>query len=153
MKKFNLGPQRTRSERGVVIMMFGTFDTVHKGHESFFEQAKNLGNYLIVVVARDNHVKQAKKFSPANSEKIRARDVRKAKLPNKVILGSKTHNFYRTIRTYKPDIIALGYDQKPSINELKKQLRRHRISKVKIIRMHAFKPRVHKTSLILNKKQ
>lgn len=131
------------------IMVFGTFDTVHKGHESFFKQAKKLGDYLIVVVARDNYVKKAKKLSPVNNERIRVQNVRKSKQPNKVILGSKTHNFYRTIRTYKPETIALGYDQKPTINELKKQLRRHHLSKVKIVRTRAFKPKIYKTSLIL----
>ena len=133
------------------IMVFGTFDTVHKGHESFFKQAKNLGDYLIIVVARDDYAKRAKKYSPVNSEKIRVRNVRKSMLPNKVILGSKTHNFYRTIRTHKPETIALGYDQKPTIIELKKQLRKHRLSGVKIVRMRAFKPKIYKTSLILNK--
>jgi len=133
------------------IMVFGTFDTVHKGHESFFKQAKNLGDYLIVVVARDDYAKRAKKYSPANSEKKRVRNARKSKLPNKVILGSKTYNFYRTIRTHKPETIALGYDQKPTIIELKKQLRKHRLSGVKIVRMRAFKPKIYKTSLILNK--
>ena len=151
MKKSNRDPQRERSERGEVVMVFGTFDTIHKGHESFFKQAKNLGDYLIVVVARDVHVKSAKKSSPVNNEKIRVRNVRRSKLPAKVILGSKVHNFYRTIRTYKPETIALGYDQKPSINELKRQLRRHRLSRIKIVRLRAHKPRIYKTSLILNK--
>ena len=132
-------------------MVFGTFDTVHKGHESFFKQAKNLGDYLIVVVARDDFAKRAKKYSPENSEKIRVRNTRKSMIPNKVILGSKTHNFYRTLRTYRPEIIALGYDQKPTIIELKKQLRKHRLSEIKIVRMRAFKPKIYKTSLILNK--
>lgn len=133
------------------IMVFGTFDTVHKGHESFFKQAKNLGDYLIVVVARGEHAKLAKKFSPVNSEKLRLKNVRKSKTPDKTILGSKTHNFYRTIRTYKPDIIALGYDQKPNIKELNKQLRKHRLSNIKISRLRAYKPKIYKSSLILNR--
>ena len=151
MEKFNRDPLYEGDASGVVVMVFGTFDTLHKGHESFFKQAKNLGDYLIVVVARDTHVKRAKRSAPVNNERMRARNVRKSKLPDKVILGSKIHNFYRTIRTYKPKIIALGYDQKPAINELKRQLRRHRLSKIKIIRLRAHRPKVYKTSLILNK--
>ena len=132
------------------VIVFGTFDTFHKGHESFFKQAKRLGDYLLVVVARDTHVKRAKRYSPVNSEKIRAAKVRAAKQPNKVILGSKTHNFYRTLRTYKPEIIALGYDQKPFVRELKGQLKKHRLANIKIVRLRGYKPNIYKSSLILN---
>ena len=31
------------------VMVFGTFDGVHPGHENFFEQAKQHGDYLIAV--------------------------------------------------------------------------------------------------------
>src|SRR3989337_1126541 len=102
------------------IMVFGTFDIFHKGHLNFLKQSRKIGDYLIVVVARDKFVEKAKGMPPKNNEKYRANSVRKAKVANKVILGSKTYNYFRTIRTYKPTIIALGYDQKPTIPKLKK---------------------------------
>ncbi len=131
------------------IIVFGTFDTVHPGHLSFFAQAKGLGDYLIIVVARDKFVKNSKGSLPKNNEKVRARTVRKTKLADKVLLGSKTHNFYQTLRTYKTEIIALGYDQKPSIRELKKDLKHHRLGNIQIVRLKSFKPRVFKSSLLV----
>ena len=111
------------------IIVFGTYDILHPGHEHFFKQAKALGDYLIVVVARDKFVKTAKGKHPKNKEIQRALNVRKSKTPNKVLIGSKSNNFYQTIRTNQVEIIALGYDQKPSIPVLRKKLKKHRLPK------------------------
>ena len=42
------------------VMVFGTFDYLHEGHKDFFRQAKQYGDELVVVVARDETVKQIK---------------------------------------------------------------------------------------------
>jgi len=128
------------------IMVFGTFDLVHKGHLSFFRQAKKLGDRLIVVAARDKSVFDAKRCWPKNKEKIRVKTLRKIDIIDKALLGSKTHNFYRTVRRFKPAVLALGYDQKPSIPALKKDLLKHRIKNVKIIRLRAYRPDIYKSS-------
>lgn len=128
------------------VMVFGTFDVVHPGHLSFFRQAKKLGDYLIAVVARDENSRRAKSHWPKNNEKSRVVSIRKVKLVDKAILGSRTYNFYRTIRTHKPDIIALGYDQKPSIWQLKKDLKRHRINNIETVRLRSYKPEIFKSS-------
>ena len=131
------------------IICFGTYELVHPGHENFFKQARLLGDYLIVAIARDKFVKKAKGKYPTNNETERVRNVRKSQIPNKVMLGSKTHNFYQTIRTHRINIIALGYDQKPTVFELRKKLKRHRLSKVKIIRLKPYKPNIYKTKLLV----
>jgi FAD synthetase len=127
-------------------MVFGTFDLVHKGHLNFFSQAKKLGDKLVVVVARDNSVFEAKSHWPRNNEKTRVKTLRKIGIIDKAILGSKTHDFYRTIRRFKPVVLALGYDQKPSIPALKKDLIRHRIKNVAIMRLRAYEPDIYKSS-------
>ena len=128
------------------IVIFGTFDRLHKGHISFLNQAKKLGDYLIVVVARDKYVKKAKGKLPLNNEKLRTKNLRNTKLVDKVILGSRIHNFYQTLRTHKPAVIALGYDQKPKIWDLRSDLKKHRLSGVKIVRLKPYKPTVYKSS-------
>lgn len=128
------------------VAVFGTFDIFHPGHVSFLKQAKKLGDYLLVIVARDSSVKVAKGKLPRNYQNKRANVIRKSKIANKVILGSKKHNYFRTIRTYKIDTIILGYDQKPSILALKKALRRHRLSQVTITRAKAYNPNKYKSS-------
>ncbi|HEX7456523.1 MAG TPA: adenylyltransferase/cytidyltransferase family protein [Candidatus Nanoarchaeia archaeon] len=136
------------------VIVFGTFDLVHKGHLSFFRQAKRLGDCLMAVVARDKFVKGAKGKFPTNNEKSRLRNVRKLDLVDKAILGSRTHNFFRTIRTHKADIIALGHDQKPPVKNLKRDLRRHRLGNIKIVRLKPYKANQYKTSkLTVNKER
>lgn len=55
------------------IMVFGTFDILHKGHINFFKQARKLAKkpYLIVSVARDINVKKIKGHKTINNEKYR----------------------------------------------------------------------------------
>jgi len=132
------------------VIAFGTFDIFHPGHESFLKQAKKLGDFLVVVVARNNNVVSSKGNPPTNHEKSRVSSVRKANIADKVILGSKTNNYFQTLRTYKINIIALGYDQKPTIKELKKTLSRHRLSQVEIIRLNPYNPSKYKSSLLNN---
>ena len=128
------------------VVAFGTFDIFHPGHVSFLNQAKKIGAYLLVVVARDSHVKAAKAQLPRNNELKRTKKIRLSKIADKVVLGSKTHNYFRTLRTYKIDKIILGYDQKPTIRELKRLLKRHRLSKVEVVRVKAYNPNKYKSS-------
>lgn len=130
------------------VIVFGTFDIFHPGHASFFKQAKKLGDYLLVVVARDKNVEKAKGKLPRNLERQRAKIIRQAKIADKVILGSKTNNYFQTLRTYKIDAVALGYDQKPTMKSLKRILRKHRLSKVEIRRLKSYNPSKYKSSLL-----
>ncbi len=129
--------------------VFGTFDIFHPGHISFLNQSKKDADFFLVVIARDIHVEKLKGSLPRNKEAIRAKVVRHSGIAHRVVLGSKTHNFFRTLRTYKIDKIVLGYDQKPTMKELKKQLKRHRLSSVTINRAKAYNPAKFKSSKLL----
>lgn len=128
------------------VAVFGTFDIFHPGHISFLHQAKKNADFLLVVVARDQKTHAAKGKLPRNTEKNRAAEIRRAKIADKVVLGSKKGNYFQTLRTYKIDKIVLGYDQKPSINELKKDLRAHRLSHIEISRARPYNPNKFKSS-------
>lgn len=122
-------------------MVFGVFDLLHPGHISFLRQAKRLGDFLVVSVARDINVKRFKGYMPSQSEKERVAALKKLKFVNKVMLGG-LKNPWPHIKKEKPDIIALGYDQKPYVNP--NDLRRA----AKIVRLKSFRPRVYKSSRI-----
>lgn len=128
------------------VAVFGTFDIFHLGHISFLGQAKKHGDFLLIIVARDKNVEKVKGKIPMNNEVSRAKVIRTEKIADKVILASKTHNYFRTLRTNRIDKIVLGYDQKPSINELKKQLKRHRLSQIEIVRVKPYNPSKYKSS-------
>ena len=127
-------------------MVFGTFDIFHPGHRSYFRQAKKLGDYLIVVVARDKVVKIARNQDAKNRERERARIIEKSKLAGKVVLGN-LKNRYLVIKRYRPEVIALGYDQRVNLKELKNKLKSFNL-KAKIVRLKSFKPEKYKSSVI-----
>ncbi|MCH9030625.1 MAG: adenylyltransferase/cytidyltransferase family protein [Bacteroidetes bacterium] len=54
-----------------VVMIFGTFDILHKGHLNLFDQAKKHGDFLIAVIARDKTVVKVKDREPKHNEKER----------------------------------------------------------------------------------
>jgi cytidyltransferase-like protein len=130
------------------IMVFGTFDGLHKGHLSFFRQAKELSKkpYLVVSIARDRNVMKIKGHYPALNESQRLLLVKKCKLADRVIL-SGTKNHLPHIVKECPQIIALGYDQKAYIKNLRKDLKNKGIM-VEIVRLKPFKKNVYKNSLL-----
>lgn len=127
-------------------MTFGTFDHLHAGHEAYLKQAKALGKTLITVVARDKTVKSVKGRFPDNNEKQRIKKLKFLNIADKIILGSK-NNKYEIVLRFKPDIIALGYDQFTFTFQLEKFLIDHRIN-AKIVRMNPYRPLIYKSSII-----
>lgn len=132
------------------VMVFGTFDILHPGHLNFFRQAKKLGDYLCIVVARDKTVKEIKGRLPRFNERKRLAKIKKLKIADRVRLGYEEDRCH-VILEEKPDIICLGYDQDISKTNLSKQLGRCGL-KVKIHRAKAYKPEIYKSSK-LNKAQ
>jgi len=135
--------QLTRDK--IKIMTFGTFDIFHLGHKSFLKQAKEFGNYLIVVVARDKTVKNIKKRLPQNNECDRSQVIMKSNLADKIVLGSLTDK-YVVINKYQPKIICLGYDQKVNLKELKEKLIEFDLCGTKLVRLDSFHPEKYKSS-------
>ncbi len=128
------------------VMAFGTFDHFHAGHESYLKQAKALGDYLIVIIARDETVKRIKSHTPDHNEKARLAAVKASGLAEKVVLGSEGDK-YAVLKKYKPNVIALGYDQFTFTFRLEKFLIDNTMD-AKIVRMNPYRPTVYKTSLI-----
>lgn len=130
------------------IMVFGTFDGLHQGHINFFKQAKKLAKnpYLIVSIARDTNVRKIKKSFPRFTEKKRVILVKKLKIADQVVLSGITNHIPHIIKE-RPDIIALGYDQKNYIKNLAKDLKARGLS-VRIVRMKPFKAHIFKNRLI-----
>ncbi len=130
------------------IMVFGTFDVLHKGHLNFFKQARRLAKnpYLIVSIARSRNVLRIKGKKPFNDETKRLKIIKKCPLVDKAVLGGVKNHLPHILQT-KPKIIALGYDQKAYVANLKQALDKRGLA-VKIIRLKAYKPNLYKTSLI-----
>ena len=132
------------------VLVFGTFDVVHPGHIHLFKEAKNFGDELFVVVARDETVLKIKGKLPLHDEKERLRQVNSLDVVNKAVLGNKGDKF-KVIEKLKPNIICIGYDQNSFNNTLQEELLKRNLS-VKIIKFDkGHLPEVYKSSKIKNK--
>lgn len=129
------------------VIVFGTFDIFHEGHKSFLRQAARLGDFLLVVIARDKTVLKVKNKLPRNNEKKRMETVADSKLADQVILGD-LKDMYAPIRKFRPDVVALGYDQTAFVDKLEENLLSLGLINVKIRRLEAYRPEVYKSSKI-----
>ena len=122
------------------VVVFGTFDPLHRGHEDFLRQAKKLG-CLVVVVSHDDKIRLEKNREPRESGEVRRGKVDNLKIADRVIVGEPGSEF-SLVEKIKPNIIALGYDQK--IPEPLK----NKVKKYKIITLKPYKPEIFKSSKI-----
>lgn len=123
------------------VVCAGTFDHLHLGHANFLKQAKALGDELVVIVARDENVKRIKNILSEHNEAERKENVEKTRIPDKVVLGLTEKDIFIILEQLKPDIIALGYDQRVSEEAIQK-----RLPNCKIVRLKPFKPDKYKSS-------
>ncbi len=123
------------------VLVFGTFDKFHPGHQYFLTEAKKYGDYLVVVIARDSNVLKIKGKLPAQSERQRLAQVQAFAAVDKVFLGQTdfAQRFQVVIDTM-PAVICLGYDQSNTAG-----LERFGIP---IIRLKSFYPEKYKSSLL-----
>lgn len=132
------------------VLAFGTFDHFHAGHEAYLKQAKALGDFLVVIIARDTTVQSIKGKKSDQTEKERRTNVLDSGLADKAVLGEHGDK-YEVIRRHKPDVIALGYDQFAFTFRLKKFLIDNKFD-TRIVRLEAYHPAVYKTSLLRKQK-
>jgi FAD synthetase len=132
------------------IMVFGTFDMIHPGHEDLFRQARALAvdPYLVVSLARDASVVRVKGAHARNSESDRRLAVAEHPLVDEAVLGD-ADGYISHITAIAPDIIALGYDQDSEYTKcLTEDLRAAGLSTV-VLRLAAYAPETYKTSKLL----
>lgn len=123
------------------VMVFGTFDLIHPGHTHLLKEAKEYGDYLTVVIARDETVCSIKGKQPINNENQRLENIKKLNIADNIRLGC-IDDKYLAIAQEKPDIIALGYDQKEFVDNLTNAIEDH----VQIVRISPYKPEVYHSS-------
>jgi len=130
------------------IMATGVFDILHPGHLHFLMEAKSLGDELVVVVATDATVRM-QKHEPITPEKMRVELVGALKPVDRALLG-REGDMFEIVLQVKPDIIALGYDQRFDEKDLESRLAARGL-KVKVIRLHKFEDDLNGTRKIIQR--
>ena len=117
------------------VMAVGIFDLLHAGHLHYVEQAKSLGEELVVVIAHDETVRK-QKHEPVTGQDLRRRMVEGLKPVDQAIIGNPPGvPIFEIPKQIDPDLIALGYDQKHSIDAIRKGLDQHGFEHVEVTRV------------------
>ena len=101
-----------------IVLIGGVFDIVHPGHIHTLKDAKSQGDILVVVVARSSTALKINKHRKIyHDEYLRRELVSAIRYVDYAIIG-REGTLYDTVEFVKPDIIALGYDQKHTEKEI-----------------------------------
>lgn len=102
-------------KKKTVVMVSGGFDPVHIGHVRMFNEAKKLGDELVVLLNNDNwlHLKKGYVFMPQEERK---EIIEAFEAVDRVILtshrkGTKDISISKELRSIRPHIFAKGGDR------------------------------------------
>ncbi|HTE48517.1 MAG TPA: adenylyltransferase/cytidyltransferase family protein [Candidatus Paceibacterota bacterium] len=108
-------PKKQKQKKKKIVMVSGGFDPVHIGHVRMFNEAKKLGDELVVVVNNDNwlRLKKGYVFMPEGERK---EIIEAFEAVDRVILSSHERNtkdisICRDLLTLRPHIFAKGGDR------------------------------------------
>ncbi len=100
-----------------VVMVSGGFDPIHIGHIRYIQEARKLGDYLVVVLNNDNwlRMKKGKEFMQEEERKEIIESI--IGVDRVVISGhsknTKDRSVCEEIKIIRPHIFANGGDRKP----------------------------------------
>jgi rfaE bifunctional protein nucleotidyltransferase chain/domain len=102
-----------RKKNKKLVFTNGCFDLIHRGHVAYLNEAKSLGDYLVVGLNSDSSVKKLEKGTnrPFNNENDRAFVLDNLKAVDYVIIFSEDTP-YNLIKNIKPDYLVKGSDWK-----------------------------------------
>jgi cytidyltransferase-like protein len=121
--KGTVGLTESGRRRLEVVMMGGAFEIIHPGHMNAFSEARALGNTLVVVVATDESVVKNKGRSPVTGQALRVGLVSSLRQVDLALPGNKG-SIYDILLRIRPDVIALGYDQRHSGDVIEREAAR-----------------------------
>src|SRR2546425_4978958 len=128
--------------RGKIVLATGVFDLLQLGHVRFLQASKKKdgpGAKLIVVVARDKTVLHRKGRTPILPEDQRRELVGSLRVVDKAILGHTHLDLLGILREVRPDIIAVGHDQKQIKVSVEKLVREQHLP-IRVVQIPKFGP-------------
>lgn len=130
----------SKNKNRTVVLASGVYDLVHYGHVYFLQEAKKAGgetSHLVVVIARDKTVEKLKGKLPVLPEEQRRAIVAALKPVDETILGHEEFDMTKILREIKPNIVAVGHDQKGIEDEVKSIITKTGLD-AKIVRIRKF---------------
>lgn len=130
-----------------VVMIGGAFEIIHPGHIHTISEARRYGDILVVVVATDKTVQKNKGREPVTPQEWRVKLISALRDVDLALPGGQG-SIYDTLEKVRPDIVAIGYDQKHVPQEIESEAAKRGMH-VKVVRLTSPIPSV-KTSKIVS---
>lgn len=107
----------SEEKKQIVVAVSGGFDPIHIGHVRYMQEAKKLGDVLVVILNNDNWLKMKKghAFMPQDERK---EVIESIACVDRVVLssheeGTTDYSVCNDLRIVRPNIFANGGDRKP----------------------------------------
>lgn len=111
-----------------VVFVGGVFDLIHPGHIHTLKAAKEVGDVLVVVIARTATALKIKKDRKIyHDENLRKELVESLNFVDLALIG-REGTLYDTVEFVRPDVIALGYDQAHSEKDVAENCKRRNLN-------------------------
>ena len=101
------------------VITYGTFDLLHAGHINLLRRAKELGDYLIVVVSTDKFNWEQKQKKCYFSYEERKKLVEAVRYVDLVIPETSWEQKISDVKEYHVDVFVMGDDWKGKFDDLK----------------------------------
>jgi rfaE bifunctional protein nucleotidyltransferase chain/domain len=108
--------QSYRTENKKVVHCHGVFDLLHIGHIRYFEQARGMGDVLIVTVTPDKYVDKGP-HRPAFPETLRAEAIASLNCVDYVAIN-QWPTAEETLRLLRPDVYVKGSEFKKTSSDM-----------------------------------
>ena len=100
-----------KSEKKRIVLAGGCFDILHVGHITFFDKAKESGDFLILLLESDQAIKNLKgEKRPINTQSKRAKILSAIEKVDFIIplpKPYKTQDYNELVMQINPDVIAI----------------------------------------------
>ena len=93
-----------------IVLVGGCFDLFHYGHLKLLQNAKKIGDFLMVALESDEFIKKRKGRNPIHPQSQRAAilaSIRQVDLIIKLPLFQSDKEYYELVRLVKPKLIAV----------------------------------------------
>ena len=101
---------KLRLKNKKVVFTNGCFDILHLGHQTYLNQSKALGDFLIVAINSDESVKSLKGDDrPINNQELRSKNLLNLECVDEVVVFSEKTPI-KLIEFLLPDVLTKGGD-------------------------------------------
>mgnify|MGYP001258744708 FL=1 len=101
---------KLRLKNKKVVFTNGCFDILHLGHQTYLNQSKALGDFLIVAINSDESVKSLKGDDrPINNQELRSKNLLNLDCVDEVVVFSEKTPL-KLIEFLLPDVLTKGGD-------------------------------------------